>query len=102
MNDFAGYRTALNASTDQALAIARDRRNNPEAAYLLPVAEHLAGTVAEQFPEDRALAGRVLMAAGQFLACVGDRLPAISAADLSVIIAFAAEQVVREAPGRRT
>ena len=88
-------KVALEAGTDQALAIARDRKGSPGSAYLLPAAGHLAGTIAEQFAGDEALAGRVLMAASQFLATAGEM--GVGLVDLTVIVAFAAEQVVREA-----
>lgn len=97
MNDFTGAKAALDAGTDQALAIARDNRADPAAEYLTPAAEWLAGLLREQFPRDQELAGRVLMAAAQFVAAIETSSPGIDVNVLGTVLAFAAEQVTREA-----
>ena len=90
-------RVALEAGTDQALAVARENRHAPGSEDLTPLADFLAGIVAEQFPADKALAGRVLMAAAQFVCATVDEVPEIDPAVIGTAMAFAAERVVREA-----
>jgi hypothetical protein len=90
-------RLALEASTDQAFAVARESRDAPGAAEFAESAGWLAGMIAEQFPGARVLAGRVLMAAAQFVATAAADAPDLDTAAVATTMVFAAEQVVREA-----
>jgi hypothetical protein len=90
-------RLALEAGTDQALAIARDNRDAEGAEEITPLADWMAGLLAEQFPDSRAFAGRVLMVAAQLTAAAAAEAPEIDTAVVGTALAFAAEQVVREA-----
>jgi hypothetical protein len=97
MNSFTGAKAALDAATDQALAIARDNRRDPAAGHLAPAVEWLADLIGEQFPGSQEIAGRVLMAVSQFVCAAEFDTPGIDVATIGTVLAFAAEQVVREA-----
>jgi hypothetical protein len=90
-------RMALEAGTDQALAVARENRHASGSEDIAPLADFLAGIIAEQFPAGGALAGRVLMAAAQFVCATVDEVPEIDPAVIGTAMAFAAERIVREA-----
>jgi|HubBroStandDraft_6_1064221.scaffolds.fasta_scaffold415038_3 hypothetical protein len=90
-------RWALEAGTDQALAIARDNRDAPGSEDITPLAHWMAGILADQFPDSRAFAGRVLMVAAQFVSAAAAEAPEVETAFVGTAMAFAAEQVVREA-----
>jgi hypothetical protein len=102
-------KVALDAMTDQSIAEIRgERRKIAEdgagriTAALLGVSARVAGVLAEQFPADRETAARAVISAVQCAAEIGD---AIRELDLDVdpldavmdVLAYAAEQVVREA-----
>ncbi len=95
-------RLALEAATDQALAVARDNRHAPGSEDFAPVVDWLVQVIREQFPGDQALAGRILMAAAQFTSAAAVDAPHLDTAIVGAAMAFAAEQVVREAAERRT
>ena len=54
-----------NAQNRARHPVARDNRDDPGFEGIAPLADWIAGIIAGQFPADRALAGRVLMAAAQ-------------------------------------
>ncbi len=93
-------RLALEAATDQALAVARDNRHAPGLGDFAPVVDWLVRVIREQFPGDQVLAGRVLMAAAQFTSAAAMDAPHLDTAIVGAALAFAAEQVVREAAER--
>lgn len=97
MSAGAADKWALEAGTDQALAVARDNRDDPGYEGIAPLADWIAGIIAGQFPADRALAGRVLMAAAQMFCAAAEEDPGLDAAFIGAAVAFAAERVVREA-----
>jgi hypothetical protein len=92
-------KVALDARTDQALAIFRDGRAEDDSytENAAGVAGHLAAAVAEQFPRDRETAGRVLVTASLFVIAALRMAPDLPAIAFGSILGFAGEQVTREA-----
>lgn len=90
---------AYNALTDQSIAEIRAHRHEADPD-LLRLAGDLAAILAEQFPADRAVAGRVVMAVAQIVDSLAARLDNADAVHLATdLMAFAAEQLVREGGG---
>lgn len=97
-------RAALEAAAERALAIAREHRSSTEPAIVAlgEPAGILAALIAEQFGDaDMGRAGRIVMATAEF---IGDEHTARSELDVETVVsilAFAAEQLVREAGEQR-
>lgn len=92
---------ALDANTDRSLAVAADERNsvNPSVRRLVELGDAYALMLADQFPGDEELAGRVLASAASMLArAAEDGLP--STESVPVTLSFAAESLYRKAAGR--
>jgi hypothetical protein len=88
---------ALDAATDQALAVAADERNsvNPMVLLLVERGDACADMLADQFPGDEELAGRVLASAASMLArAAEDGLP--NTESVPVTLSFAAESLYRK------
>jgi hypothetical protein len=101
-------KTALDAATDQALALARDTRaqmTDPGGVYLRSLAGSLAGFLREQFPDTPGL-GRVAVSLAQHVASMSDAMTAGSAGaqfagdlpSLMAVVVLAGEQLNRESP----
>lgn len=98
----------LDAMTDQSIAEVRGERQkiaedggDELTMTLLAASGNVAATLAEQFPDHRETAARAVIAAVQYAATLGDilrKMPDIDPlAAVLDILAYAAEQVVREA-----
>ena len=95
-------KVALDAMTDQSLAQTRGSRADAHPS-LLHLSSEAAAILAEQFPADLETAGRVVMSVVQMLTGLEKQVSSSDAeliANLTDILALAAEQVVREAGGR--
>lgn len=95
-------KAVLDAETDQALALFRDKRRgltDDAGQVITAFAESIAGQLRAQFPGTPGL-GRIVMAISQQIGCadqalqeIGARVPAIT---LLTIAGLAAEELERE------
>lgn len=98
----ASGKPALDAMTDQSLAFARENRADADPDALRLSAE-VAAQIAEQFPGQGHVTGRVLMCVAQMHHGLHDQggpeteAEAAMLGQLADVFALAAEQVVREA-----
>lgn len=93
-------KAAYDAMTDQSLAAVREQRHSA-SPDLLSLSGDVAQIIAEQFSNDKRVAGRVVMAVSQIILGLKDKpLDHLSFAEttdlLTGMLIFAAEQVVRE------
>jgi butyrate kinase len=94
----ATRKPALDAITDQALAVLRDGRGDVADDLLDEVAADLAAILAVQFPHDREIAGRVVMGVTLFLTGMVQKTAGRPDPErMCQLLALTAEQVVREA-----
>ena len=99
----------LDALTDQAIAHIAAQRACPDPMIRahLPMARGLAEMLRTMFPEDAPLAGRVAVASSQALSQIIRELQGVMRADsigpvAANLLAFAGEQLTREAPDGAT
>jgi hypothetical protein len=93
----------LNAMTDEAFANAAGwrRSGRPDAVAALQESAEVAAILAEQFGRERETAARAVMVVSQMLGTLldkaGDGHGIEPSSIVTAVLAFAAEQVVREA-----
>jgi hypothetical protein len=90
-------KVALDAATDQALAIAATERHRDDIVLRLlgELAEGYAQLLAEQFPGQEELAGRLLVSAGTLLAgAVEQGMPSMQS--VTVALTFTGESLYRK------